>query len=60
VVCKPLGIAPPIYRRRVDFYTKDRKFDNSKSKKLLDYKYTYTNEQGLEDTAKWYSDNNLI
>ncbi|RMG41519.1 MAG: NAD-dependent epimerase/dehydratase family protein, partial [Candidatus Dadabacteria bacterium] len=26
-ICKPMGIEPPIYRRRVAFYTKDRSFD---------------------------------
>jgi dihydroflavonol-4-reductase len=26
-LCKPFGIAPPIYRRRVDFYTKHRAFN---------------------------------
>jgi nucleoside-diphosphate-sugar epimerase len=30
--CKPLGINPPLYRRRVDFFRKDRAFDISKAK----------------------------
>ena len=60
VICTPLGIEPPIYRRRVDFYTKDRKFDNSKVKKLLDYEFTYDNQRGIEDTANWYMQNGLL
>jgi len=60
IICTPLGIEPPIYRRRVDFYTKDRRFDNSKVKRLLDYQFTYDNERGIEDTANWYLDNALL
>ncbi len=36
-ICKPLGIEPPIYRRRVDFFTKTRSFDISKAERELDY-----------------------
>ena len=28
-VCVPLRIEPPLYRRRVDFYTKSRAFDTT-------------------------------
>ena len=31
VVCAPLGLEPPIYRRRVDFFTKSRAFDISRA-----------------------------
>lgn len=53
-ICTPLGIQPPLYRRRVAFYTKDRKFNNAKLKRLLGYSFRYTNESGLAATAKWY------
>lgn len=53
-ICKPLGISPPIYRRRVDFYTKDRRFNNAKVKDRLNYQFNYDNERGLEETANWY------
>ena len=36
-ICTPLGIQPPIYRRRVGFYTNDRQFDNSKIRNVLGY-----------------------
>jgi nucleoside-diphosphate-sugar epimerase len=36
-ICKPFGIEPPIYRRRVDFFTKTRSFDISKAQRDLDY-----------------------
>ena len=36
-VCKPMGIDPPIYRRRVDFFTKTRSFDSSKARRDLGF-----------------------
>lgn len=53
-ICKPLGIAPPLYRRRLDFFTKDRAFDISKARKVLQYEPTIDLRTGLERTARWY------
>jgi nucleoside-diphosphate-sugar epimerase len=55
-----LGLRPPIYRRRVDFYTKDRKFDNRKVHKLLGYTPKKCNEAGFAETVRWYQDKGLI
>lgn len=59
-VCTPLGIQPPIYRRRVGFYTKDRQFDNGKIKRLLGHTPIYNNETGLTQTASAYQELDLI
>ena len=32
LVCAPFGIEPPIFRRRVDFFTKSRAFDISRAR----------------------------
>jgi len=53
-ICKPLKIEPPIYRRRVAFYSKDRDFDVSKMRKVLGYEPAWSNEQGIKQTADWY------
>jgi dihydroflavonol-4-reductase len=37
LLCKPLGINPPLYRRRVDFFRKTRCFDISKAKRELGF-----------------------
>lgn len=55
LICKPLGIEPPIYRRRVAFFTKDRAFDTSKLRDHTGFDYTYTNETGLTELADWYT-----
>ncbi|MCK5360956.1 MAG: NAD-dependent epimerase/dehydratase family protein [Gammaproteobacteria bacterium] len=53
-VCKRLGIDPPLHRRRVAFYTKDRKFNNRKIRKVLGYNPIYDNKTGLTELAHWY------
>lgn len=53
-VCRPLGIEPPLYRRRVAFYSKDRQFDVSKMRRVLGYEPRHSNEEGLAETADWY------
>lgn len=59
-VCIPLGINPPIYRRRVDFFTKSRSFDISKAKRILSYSPKVSLEEGLKKTAEWYIKENLL
>jgi dihydroflavonol-4-reductase len=56
LLCKPIGIEPPIYRRRVAFFTKDRAFDTRKVHSLLGFQERYSNEAGLRSTARWYKD----
>ncbi|MBO9398611.1 NAD-dependent epimerase/dehydratase family protein [Shimia sp. R9_2] len=37
IVCKPLGIEPPIFRRRVGFFIKNRAYDISKAHRILNF-----------------------
>ena len=37
IVCKPFGIEPPLFRRRVAFFIKNRAYDISKSRRMLGY-----------------------
>ena len=60
LICKPFGISPPIYRRRIDFFIKDRAFDITKAKTILGYNPTTTLEEGLAKTAAWYKEKKLI
>lgn len=53
-ICRPLGIEPPLYRRRVAFYSKDRHFDVSKIKSVLGYTPRHANKDGILETARWY------
>jgi dihydroflavonol-4-reductase len=53
-VCKPLVISPPLYRRRVAFFTKDRAFDTRKLRDVLEYHSGVETQAGLRGTARWY------
>ena len=59
-ICIPLGIEPPIYRRRVDFFTKSRSFDIGKAKRLLGYAPRFGLREGLLQTAEWYKQHHLL
>jgi nucleoside-diphosphate-sugar epimerase len=56
ILCRPLGIEPPLYRRRLDFFTKDRAFDISKAKKELNYEPKVPLKEGLTRTAQGYKE----
>jgi dihydroflavonol-4-reductase len=55
-ICRPFGLTPPIYRRRVAFFTKDRSFDTRKLRDVLSFSYRHTSEDGIAETARWYRD----
>jgi nucleoside-diphosphate-sugar epimerase len=55
-VCVPLGLEPPLHRRRVDFFTKHREFSIEKARRLLGYEPRVDVEEGLARTAAWYRD----
>ena len=60
IVCYPFRIHPPLYRRRLDFFTKDRAFDISKAKRLLGYQPKVSLQEGLKITAEWYKQENYL
>jgi nucleoside-diphosphate-sugar epimerase len=53
-ICIPLGISPPIYRRRVDFFTKSRAFSINKARETLGYSPEVDLETGIRETIAWY------
>ncbi len=59
-VCKPFGITPPIFPRRVDWFRQVRAFDISKAKKDLNYRPRVGIDEGLRRTGEWYSKEGYI
>ena len=53
-VCAPLGLEPPIYRRRVDFFTKSRAFDITRARTELGYAPKVSLREGIRRTLEWY------
>ncbi|MDX1578326.1 MAG: NAD-dependent epimerase/dehydratase family protein [Gemmatimonadota bacterium] len=58
--CRPLGIEPPIFPRRVDWYRQDRAFDISRARRELDYEPRVSLEEGLRRTGEWYRTNGYL
>lgn len=59
-LCVPFGIEPPIYRRRVDFFTKSRAFDTTRARTELGYAPNVDLEEGIRRTARWYREHGLL
>lgn len=59
-VCTPLRVQPPIFRRRVDFYTKNRCFNGTKAATQLDFAAEKTYQQEIIEIIDWYWKNGRI
>ena len=53
-LCAPFGIEPPLYRRRVDFFTKSRAFDITRARTELGYAPQVGLREGIRRTLDWY------
>ena len=53
-VCAPFGIEPPLYRRRVDFFTKSRAFDITRARREIHYEPRVGLREGIGRTLDWY------
>jgi dihydroflavonol-4-reductase len=60
VLCRPLGIEPPIYRRRVDFFTKSRAFRIERAQSELGYTPVVGLRDGIRRTLTWYKERGWI
>jgi dihydroflavonol-4-reductase len=53
-VCIPFGIEPPIYRRRVKFFTSNRWFDTSRARAELGFRARMPLRDGIQRTLESY------
>jgi nucleoside-diphosphate-sugar epimerase len=53
-VCVPLGLEPPLHRRRVEFWTKSRAFSIEKARRVLGYAPKVGVDEGIARTARSY------
>jgi len=58
--CKPFGINPPLFPRRVDWFRQVRAFRIDKAKKELGYEPVVDIDEGLKRTGEWYRENGLL
>lgn len=59
-ILRPLGIQPPIHRRRLDFFRKSFVLSSDKAKHRLNYVPCVDFAAGATATAKWYRQEGLL
>jgi nucleoside-diphosphate-sugar epimerase len=59
-ICRPFGVQPPIYPRRIDFFRSDFSFDISKAKRVLGFRPRFELPEGLARTAEAYRSRGLM
>jgi nucleoside-diphosphate-sugar epimerase len=55
-VLRPLGIQPPLHKRRMDFFKKSFLFSQEQSTAVLGFVPKIAFSEGVADTAKWYEE----
>jgi nucleoside-diphosphate-sugar epimerase/2-polyprenyl-3-methyl-5-hydroxy-6-metoxy-1,4-benzoquinol methylase len=59
-VLKPLGIQPPLHRRRMDFFKKSFSFSTTRAWELLNFTPQFNFERGVAEAARWYCENGFL
>ncbi len=59
-LCVPLGIEPPLHRRRVRFYKNNRAFDIGKARRMLGYRPRVPLAEGMARTVAWYREHGYL
>jgi nucleoside-diphosphate-sugar epimerase len=59
-ICKPIGVTPPIFPRRVDWYRQNRAFDITRAKRELGYVPRIELDEGLRITGAWYREKGYL
>lgn len=53
---RPMGVQPPLHRRRMDFFKKSFLFSQKEAQRNLGFVPKYSFSDGVARTAKWYSE----
>jgi nucleoside-diphosphate-sugar epimerase len=56
----PLGLKPPLHRRRLDFFRKSFRFSTAAAEQLLDFRAETSFTDGARRTAQWYRARGLL
>jgi dihydroflavonol-4-reductase len=56
----PLGIQPPLHRRRLDFFCKSFVFSTAKATRVLGFRASVPFATGSVETANWYRQQGLL
>jgi len=56
----PLGVSPPLHRRRLDFFRKSFVFSSTKARTVLNFTPTLPFAAGAAETARWYREKGYL
>lgn len=59
-LCRPLGLEPPLHRRRVRFFRNNRAFNIDKARRMLGYEPRVELAEGMRRTVDWYRGQGLL
>lgn len=59
-VCAPMGIEPPLHRRRLSFFANNRAFRIEKAKRVLGYQPQVSLLEGIRRTIRWYEEHGYL
>jgi nucleoside-diphosphate-sugar epimerase len=59
-ILRPMGIQPPIHRRRMDFFRKSFTFSSEKAKNIMNFNPKVSFKEGARKTADWYISKGLL
>jgi len=59
-VLKPVGIKPPLHRRRLDFFRKSFHFSARKASDMLGFVPKFSFEEGVKETLRWYRERGYL
>jgi nucleoside-diphosphate-sugar epimerase len=59
-VCRPVGVQPPLHRRRMNFFVKSFRFSGEGAREKLGFEPKIAFGEGARRTAMWYQDAGLL
>ena len=59
-VCRAIGIEPPLYPRRLEFFSDSRAFTIDKARRLLGYQPRVGLDEGIRRTIAWYREQRML
>ena len=59
-ICRPFKINPPLYRRRVDFFVKNRCFNTGKARRDLEFTPARQLEDEIRNIIQWYRERGML
>jgi len=57
---RPIGVQPPLHRRRLDFFRKSFELSTEKARMTFGFTPSVDFDRGARRTAKWYRDQELL